>query len=254
MRISLYGRGNLEKLISTCSMDLISIVIPVYNQKESLKQALDSIYCQTYKNKEIIIVDDGSDELVSQANLNIKKKESIKIIRQKNKGAPAARNRGLQEVRGNFVIFWDADVVAIPEMLEKMHDKLFECQEASFVYCNMKYGKKKMSAQEFDKANLKENNYIHSTSLIRAQDVISWDESLDRFQDWDLWLSMVEQNKTGVWIDEYLFTVIPNEGGISDWLPRFAYKPPFKWIPGIKSRVESYEKAKAKVQEKHDII
>lgn len=234
-------------------MDLISIVVPVYNQEESLKQALDSIISQTYQNTEVIIVDDGSDNPLNKERLKLDKDKNIKLIQQENQGAPAARNRGLQESSGNFIIFWDADVIAESNMLEKMYNKLSKNTEASYAYCNMRYGSKKMPAQEFNPKKLKQNNFIHSTSLIRSEDVIKWDESLQRLQDWDLWLSMFEEGKTGVWINEYLFKTIPNSGGISDWLPSFSYKIPFKWIPGIRGKVKSYEKAKKIVQQKHNL-
>ena len=66
-----------------------------------------------------------------------------------------------------------------------------------------------MRSCEFDTQKLKQNNCI-LTSLIR-KDAIKWDESLKRFQDWDLWLSMAEKGKTGVWVDEYLLRYFSKE-------------------------------------------
>jgi hypothetical protein len=63
---------------------------------------------------------------------------------------------------------------------------------------------------------------------------------------------MAEQGKTGVWVDEYLFTVLGG-GKISTWLPKFAYKAPLKWLPWIRGQVKKYEEAKKVVIQKHKL-
>ncbi len=225
---------------------LISIVVPVYNHAEALKHALDSITAQTYKNREIIVVDDGSD-------VPIEHSDEYHLLTQKNSGAPAARNKGLQAAKGEYVIFWDADVIAKPSFLQKLFSALQQHPEASYAYSNMSFGTHKMPAQEFSPDALKKNNYIHSTSLIRRSKAVLWDETLKRFQDWDLWLTMLKQGKKGVWVDEYLFTVTPHNEGMSSWLPSFAYKKPWKWLPWIRGKVQKYESAKEVVMRKHDL-
>ncbi|MBU2542381.1 glycosyltransferase family 2 protein [Patescibacteria group bacterium] len=244
---------------------LITIVIPVYNRVHLLPLVLGSIKKQTYKNIEIIIIDDGSTEDMENIISYFKNSFPITYIRQENKGAPSARNRGLEEAKGEYVIFWDADVIGRPNMLEKMYGVLQENSEASYAYSNFQFSiynlqtilnysifKKKIPAREFNLDELKKNNFIHSTSLIRMKDVIRWDESIKRFQDWDLWLTMSEDGKKGVWVDEYLFTVLGG-GTMSGWLPGFAYKTPFKWLPWVKSKVFNYEKTKKIVLKKHNL-
>ncbi|HCM53574.1 MAG TPA: hypothetical protein DIS59_01340 [Candidatus Magasanikbacteria bacterium] len=110
-----------------------------------------------------------------------------------------------------------------------------------------------MPARTFDVQSLQKRNYIHTSSLIRRKDVIAWDESLKKFQDWDYFLTLAEQGKTGVWIDEYLFD-IETGGTMSEWLPRFAYFMPFKWLPGISRKVKKYEGAKYIIQAKHHLL
>jgi glycosyltransferase involved in cell wall biosynthesis len=182
------------------------------------------------------------------------------MFRQENKGAPSARNKGLEFAKGEYVIFWDADVVGRADMLQKMVDKLEVDKITSFVYCNhllhisnnIYHTTKKMCARAFDIESLKKVNYIHSTSLIRRQDAIKWDENLKRFQDWDLWLTMSEQGKKGVWLDEYLFEII-SSGGMSRWLPSCAYKKPWKYLPWFRKEVRNYENAKRIIVEKHHL-
>lgn len=235
-------------------MKKISVIIPFYNDFKVIDATLKSVFSQTYSNLEVILVDDGSEPDLSEKKNELLNKYQIKIIRQNNQGAPAARNQGLRHANGNFVIFWDSDVIAKPNMLEKMYNKLSSCDFASYSYCNFYYGNKKMPARKFDPEFLKKRNYIHSTSLIRKNDCIQWDEELSRFQDWDFWLNLLDQGKRGVWIDEYLFKIQTKKDSISDWLPRFAYYPPFSWLPGISSKVQSYKKAKSKVKEKHNLL
>ncbi len=243
-------------------MELISIVIPVYNHQEELKKALGSIAEQTYENIEVIIIDDGSkhdlspitynlSSIFDKKNKHLDSKINIVIMRQQNLGAPSARNKGFGQTKGEYIIFWDADIIAERDMLKKMHNVLTIHPEADYCYSSFTFGNKKMPGQKFDQAALKENNYIHSTSLIRREAVVEWDESLKRFQDWDLWLSMLEKGSSGIWIPEYLFKVLPRESGISTWLPSFTYKKPFKLLPGISRKVAAYEEAKSIVKKKH---
>lgn len=224
----------------------ISVVIPVYNDRGTLDAALGSLRAQTLTPIEIIVVDDGSD-------VPIPSHASYQLIRQENKGAPAARNTGLVAASGEFVIFWDADMTATADCLERMVVVLEEDQDASFAYCNVVYGWKRMPAQEWDVEELKKRNYIISTALIRRDDAFQWDESLKRFQDWDYWLTMAEQGKRGVWIDADLLHVAPG-GTMSSWLPRIAYNAPFCWLPGVRGRVRAYNQAKRVVQEKHLLV
>jgi glycosyltransferase involved in cell wall biosynthesis len=87
---------------------LVSIIIPVYNAEKYLEETINSAINQTWPNKEIIIIDDGSTD----RSLKIAQSFNIKIIRiyqQKNKGASAARNKGLLEAKGTYIQFLDAD-------------------------------------------------------------------------------------------------------------------------------------------------
>jgi glycosyltransferase involved in cell wall biosynthesis len=239
-------------------MELISVVVPVHNRREVFLQSLTSLVSQMYPVLQIIVVDDGSAEDVHSVFENVRvayesERRSFVYIRQENKGAPAARNRGLVEASGEYVIFWDADVIAQSDMLTLMHGALQKNTEASFVYSNFLFGRKLFRGMLFSFDELKKKNFITTTSLIRKKDTIQWDESLKRFQDWDLWLTMAESGKKGEWIDKTLFQVQAT-GGISSWLPSFAYAKPFRWLPGIRSKVADYERARQIILHKHVIL
>lgn len=90
--------------------DLISIIVPVYNVQEYLKNCINSILNQSYKNIEIILVDDGStDESSSICDLYVKKDSRIKVIHKENGGLSDARNMGIKSARGKYITFVDSD-------------------------------------------------------------------------------------------------------------------------------------------------
>lgn len=100
-------------------MDLISIIVPVYKAESYLDDCLKSITCQTYSNLEIILVDDGSpDHCPEMCEDWAKKDERIKVIHQKNGGAAAARNAGLEIARGDYIGFVDSDDMVRPDKYE----------------------------------------------------------------------------------------------------------------------------------------
>ncbi len=103
------------------SEPLVSIIIPVYNAEKYLAQAVASVMSQTYKNWELIIVNDGSTD----SSLNVAKSfecENIKVLTQSNNGASAARNYGLKEANGAYIQFLDADdVLSKNKIGEQVH-------------------------------------------------------------------------------------------------------------------------------------
>lgn len=91
--------------------DLISVIVPIYNVEKYLQECLDSIINQTYKNLEIILVDDGStDNSGIICNEYAKKDNRIKVIHKKNGGLSSARNAGMDECSvGGYITFVDSD-------------------------------------------------------------------------------------------------------------------------------------------------
>lgn len=97
----------------------ISIIIPVYNTEKYIKECIESIIKQTYKNIEIIIVNDGSkDNSLSICNEYALKDKRIKVINQKNKGQSSARNKGIKNSNGDYILFVDSDDWIEENMLE----------------------------------------------------------------------------------------------------------------------------------------
>ncbi len=229
----------------------ISVIIPTYEHGDTIETCLLSLLDQTFRDFEIIVVNDGSTD--NTVEVLKKYKDRVKIINQENRGAPSARNRGFRESVGQFVIFSDADVKAKPEMLAKMFQALEKNPEASYAYSSFNWGWKAFNLHEFDIEALKKMNYITATTLIRREHFPGWDESFKKFQDWDLWLQMLEQGHAGVWVPEFLFTVKPRRTGISSWLPGFMYKIPWEKIGWAPKAIEKYNAALKIIKEKHHL-
>ncbi|MGI6374176.1 MAG: glycosyltransferase family A protein [Patescibacteria group bacterium] len=236
---------------------MISVIIPVYNQANKLIQTLRSLDQQTEQAFEVIIVNDGSSDGVeekfseylkslSQANLN---QHHYLFINQSNQGAPAARNRGRQAAQGDFLFFCDADTILNKELLATLKQALLVNPAASYAYSSFYWGKKLFKLTPFSAERLRQEPYIHTMSLIRASDFPTqgWDESLKKFQDWDLWLTMLAEDKFGIFVDQVLFKVLPG-GTISDWLPALAYRL-LPFLPAVKK----YQRAKEIIMKKHGI-
>lgn len=234
---------------------MISIIIPVWNSAKTLANCLDSLLAQTCKNHEIIIVDDGSSDnsldIASQYEKKFKTRniDLIVIKHQKNQGAPSARNTGFRTSKGDCLIFCDSDIVLDKEALSNLLNTLIHHPVASYVYSSFLWGRKLFKIGEFNSEKLKQGPCIHTSALIKREHFPSsgWDESIKKFQDWDLWLTMLEEGHTGVWLDQVLFKVKPG-GTMSGWLPSFAYKL-FPFLPSVKK----YKKALAIIKQKHDL-
>ena len=273
---------------------LISIIIPVFNHAHTIERCLQSIAEQAYRPFEVIIVNDGSTDNFSDRDLLSPfrgetergvSQIALKILHQPNQGAPAARNSGFAEATGEYVIFWDADTVGKPQMLGRLVKALERNPQASYAYSQFKFGWKKFTCQEFNAEDLKKNNYIDTTSLIRREAlntpstvlplngggneryrVVSsalspvrgeiergvsgpFDESLARFQDWDLWLTLLEQNKTGTFVPEVLYTkIVQGRKGMSSWLPRVFYR-----LFSSSQKVLEYKEAREVILKKHNL-
>ena len=102
-----------------------SIIIPVYNPAEYLEKCLTSVMSQSYKNCEIILIDDGSTDGSGEICQKFKEKDSrIHLIRQENKGLSAARNRGLEVAQGEYITYIDSDDYVDAFYLETLYQNI----------------------------------------------------------------------------------------------------------------------------------
>lgn len=115
--------------------DIVSIIVPVYNVEKYIEQCLQSIFNQSYKNIEVIIVNDGStDNSKSIIKKFCNKYKNIIYIEQKNQGLSMARNRGLKEAKGNYIAFVDSDDYIDRNYIQDMYNEAIE-KDSDIVIC-----------------------------------------------------------------------------------------------------------------------
>lgn len=98
------------------SQPLVSVIMPAFNAEKFIAEAIESAVNQTYKNVEVIVVDDGSTDRTAEI---AKSYNIVQYVYQKHQGVAAARNRALQLQKGDFLVFLDADDIYHPEKIEK---------------------------------------------------------------------------------------------------------------------------------------
>ena len=121
---------------------LVSVIIPVYNVVSFVKEAVDSVINQTYRNLEIIIIDDGSNdgsELICDEYMYDLR---VKVVHQKNHGLSSARNSGLNIMTGDVVAFLDSDDYFYPEMIATMIKHMLS-SDADIVICDYQWDNRK---------------------------------------------------------------------------------------------------------------
>lgn len=117
----------------------VSIIVPIYNMERFLNNCIESIINQTYKNLEILLINDGSTDKSEKICNNYKKKDNrIKIINQKNSGISVARNTGLHYATGDWIMFIDSDDWVEYDMVERLIT-IANIENAEIVQCNSYY-------------------------------------------------------------------------------------------------------------------
>lgn len=139
---------------------LISIIVPIYNVEKYLQRCIESLLVQTYKNIEIILVNDGSTDSCADICNRYNIYDNIKVINKQNGGLSSARNKGIELSRGEFILFIDSDDWCEPNMVEMMTKKIIEDQsDISICGYKIEYSKSKFT---IDKAlNFKNESLNH---------------------------------------------------------------------------------------------
>lgn len=121
------------------SMAEVSIIVPVYQVENYLRQCVDSILAQTFTDFELILVDDGSKDQSGQiCDEYAKMDERVKVIHKENGGLSDARNRGMDQMVGNYFMFVDSDDYIAPTMVECLYKNIVN-QNADIAVCNFLY-------------------------------------------------------------------------------------------------------------------
>ena len=209
---------------------LITIIIPTYNRANLLSRAIKSVLNQTFKDFELIVVDDGSTDNTAEV---IKKfQEQDKRIRyiqhDKNKGTAATRNIGIKAAKGEYIAFLDSDDEWFPEKLEKQVS-LFEHslrKNLGFVSCNYlefysESGREVLYRVPRHKSSLKvlleSNTLCNSSNVMIKKEVFDnvghFDEKIKIGEDWDMWIRIAQKYNFD-FVEEPLFKYYIHQNNI----------------------------------------
>lgn len=191
----------------------VSIIVPCYKQAEYLAEALDSVMAQTYKDWECIIVNDGSpDSTENVAKQYLAKDTRFKYVWKENGGLSSARNIGISNSEGEFILPLDADDLIDPTYLEIAMNHFAQFPETKLVYCKAnKFGKENgyWNLEPYDYEKLIWNNCIFCTALFRRLDydqTNGYNENMIHgYEDWDFWLTLLKKGDAVFRIDKVLF-------------------------------------------------
>jgi len=195
----------------------VSVIIPAYNCSGLLAEAVESVRAQTYRNFEVIVVDDGSSDDTWQVARRLAESwEKLRALRIEHAGLAAARNRALDEMRGQWIALLDADDLWRPEKLQRCMDFLAAHPELSIVYTPMApirmdgrlmEGHSKPCHAGWLTERIFQSIFIHDPAVVFHRRVIEacggFDESLPVGVGHEFWLRVSTEFEFGL-IDEPL--------------------------------------------------
>lgn len=190
----------------------VSVIIPCYKQADFLPDALESLLQQTYRNWEAIVVDDGSpDNTEEVATRYMRKDKRICYLPQENQGVSAARNNGIKQAKGEFILPLDADDWIKPTYLEKAVKVFLEHPETTLVYCLQcsDYEDKYPSPRYAGYKSLLVYNTIFCTAMFRKSDCLAiggYDTDMTwGLEDWEFYIHLLNEQSVVVQLQEPLF-------------------------------------------------
>lgn len=176
-------------------MSLISVIIPVYNSSKSIEKCLESACNQTFKDFDIIIVDDGStDNSVEVMKKYFESKQDVirwKIIRQPNGGPSKARNNGVKASESEYIAFLDSDDYWSPDHLKRLYDFMSQ-KKCDFVCTNKTLKHKKIIKLTIK--NMIWHCYVQSSTMLVRRNIFldceGFNEKKKYSEDYQLWLTI----------------------------------------------------------------
>lgn len=188
-------------------MILISVIIPLYNKEKTIVDTIFTVLEQTYKNLELIIVDDGSTDRSYDKIKNIKDKR-IKYYKKKNGGVSSARNYGIEQSNGDYIFFLDADDIIYKNCLEELINTFYRyplaqiiCGNYYSIYCGkktvvstIKEGYIENSIKEFYNEKLSPRTGV---LLIKRSILLhnNFNTNISVHEDTELWIKLMKQYK-----------------------------------------------------------
>ena len=179
---------------------LISIIIPCYNNKNVILESINSALDQSYRNIEIIVVDDGStDDSYELVSNSIQGLENARVIRQDNQGPAAARNTGFSFSSGDYLVFLDGDDILHKEYVETCLAVYEKDPALNIVYCDVELFENKTGLWKlhpFSESTILLYNSIPVFAMIRScvfNQIGKYDTKLRCGEDWELWIRILQR-------------------------------------------------------------
>lgn len=207
--------------------NLISVIVPTFNRADLILKPLESVYNQTYRPIELIVVDDGSTDRTKEVIQNWKSENEsedfiIKYIFQNNSGAPAARNNGVRNSIGRYLQFLDSDDELLPEKLSLQFKKM-KTENTPICICNY------INVDEHDNFLMKLEKNFTINQIIRnfiavlsigplidktayRKNQLYWNENIKKLQDKDYFVKLFMVTKTKSYVDQVLFKWMHHSG------------------------------------------
>lgn len=203
-------------------MSKVSIVIPCFNGGSMVETAVESALMQTHRDIEVLVVDDGSTDPLTLESLDaIANAGRAQVVRQENLGPCRARNRGIGEATGDYILPLDHDDEIYPEYAAKAAAVLDEHPDVGVVYARAeRFGKSsgEWVLQDFTVGRMLTGNLIYVSAMFRKADweaVGGYSHELSRgYEDHDFWLKLLALGRNVVRIDEILFRYRDTEGSL----------------------------------------
>ncbi len=209
----------------------VSVIIPTYNTSQYIREALDSVFAQTFKDYEIIVINDGSPDTEILEQILCDYQGRIVYFKKENGGVASARNAGISLARGKYLAMLDSDDIWLPEYLEKQVSSLAAGLDIAASYTNaMIFGDSPLAGKDFMsifpsegevtfRTMIEEKVHVVGTSMALREVVIDagmYDETLPTSEDFDLWLRIAHQGWRIVYNKQPLFRYRRRGGCLSD--------------------------------------
>ncbi|RYE37015.1 MAG: glycosyltransferase family 2 protein [Sphingobacteriaceae bacterium] len=191
----------------------VSVIVPCFKQAQYLQEALNSVLEQTYTNWECIIVDDGSPDDTAFITVEFcKLDDRFKYLRKDNGGLSSARNAGIKISSGSLILPLDADDKIHPSYLKLAVNAFINNPNLDLVYCKAAFFGEKSGEwllQPYSYQELLHNNIIFCSAVFKKHNFVQtngYNENLKKgFEDWDLWIRMLNPESQVIQLTETLF-------------------------------------------------
>lgn len=232
---------------------LVSVIIPTFNRANFIERAIRSVLAQTYRNIEVVVIDDGSSDATQEI---VSKYEEIKYFKIENSGVSFARNFGVSKCLGGYIAFLDSDDEWVPDKIELQLNYLSENPSVKIVYANEKWIRnngvvqkkkhhEKLTGLIFSKCL--DQCFIGPSSVLMEKSLFDssggFDAGYEVCEDFELWLRISFKNYIGLVDQELVIKYGGHDDQLSTKYPAMDYwrvKALYKFL--ITHNVENADK------------